>query len=399
MRDVILAGIGMTRFGKFMDKGLKVLGKEAVNAALKDAGVEAPALQAAYVGNAVAGLITGQETIRGQVVLRAMGIGGLPVFNIDNACAGSSSALNLAWVAVASGQYDCVLALGVEKMTHPDKKRTFTAIASGLDVEAAAEEAAAHGVAEGAGEKRSVFMDYYADSIRRYMDKFGLTQAQIAQIASKNHYHASLNPYAQYRNLMSVEEVLADVDVVYPFTRSMCSPIADGAAAVVVCSAEYAKKLGAKPVKIAATMLRSAESAGSEDDNVIRRSADAAYEMAGIDPSDVRVVEVHDATASAEIQAYEQLSLCGEGEAVRLIQEDDTRLGGKVPVNTSGGLECRGHPVGATGLAQICELTWQLRGEAGERQVQGQPKVALAQNAGGHLGNENATCAVTILTV
>jgi acetyl-CoA acetyltransferase len=389
----------MTRFGKFMGRSLKDLGKEAVLAAFADAGVDKSQIQAAYVGNAVAGLITGQETIRGQVVLRAMGMGGLPVFNIDNACAASSSALHLGWLAVASGMYDCVLALGVEKMTHPDKKRTFTAIASGLDVEQAEEDAKAHGVAEGAGEKRSVFMDYYAGSIRRYMDKHGLTQRHIAQISSKNHYHAARNPYAQYRNEMSIDEVLADVQVVYPFTRAMCSPIADGAAATVICSADFARKLGKPLVKIAATCLRSAEAEGHTDDNVIRRAADAAYAMAGVSPSDVRVVEVHDAAASAEIQAYEQLRLCGEGEAVRLIEENVTTLGGRTPVNTSGGLECRGHPVGATGLAQIVELTWQLRGEAGERQVQGQPKVALAQNAGGHLGNENATCAITILTL
>jgi acetyl-CoA acetyltransferase len=162
---------------------------------------------------------------------------------------------------------------------------------------------------------------------------------------------------------------------------------------------DLAKKLGRKAVKIAATTLRSAEAEGGADDTVIRRSADAAYEMAGVSPSDVRVVEVHDAAASAEIQAYEQIRLCGEGEAVRLIADAATTLGGRVPVNTSGGLECRGHPVGATGLAQIIELTWQLRGQAEGRQVEGAPKVALAQNAGGHLGNENATCAITILTV
>lgn len=399
MRDVVICGVGMTRFGKFMGRGLKDLGKEAVLAALADAGVEQKAIEQAYVGNAVAGLITGQETIRGQVVLRAMGMGGLPVFNIDNACAASSSALHLGWMAVGSGMVDCVLALGVEKMTHPDKKRTFTAIASGLDVEQAEEDAKAHGVAEGAGEKRSVFMDYYAGSIRRYMDKYGLTKRQIAEISSKNHFHASMNPYAQYRNLMSADEVLADALVVEPFTRAMCSPIADGAAAVVICSADYAKKLGKRGVKIAATCLRSAEAEGHDDDNVIRRAADAAYAMAGVSPKDVRVVEVHDAAASAEIQAYEQIRLCGEGEAVKLVAEKATTLGGRVPVNTSGGLECRGHPVGATGLAQVVELAWQLRGEAGGRQVPGEPKVALAQNAGGHLGNENATCAITILTV
>ncbi len=399
MRDVMIVGVGMTRFGKWMHRGLKDLGQEAVLAALADAGVEHTAIQAAYVGNAVAGLITGQETIRGQVVLRAMGIGGLPVFNVDNACAASSSALHLGWLAVASGMYECVLALGVEKMTHPDKRKTFAAIASGLDVEQAAADARAHGVAEGAGEKRSVFMDYYAGSIRRYMDRYGLTRRQLAQVASKNHFHASKNPYAQYRNLMTVDEVLADVVVVEPFTRAMCSPIADGAAATVMCSAAYARTLGKRGVKIAGTCLRSAEAEGHGGDNVIRRAADAAYEMAGVSPFDVHVAELHDAAASAEIQGYEEIRLCGEGEAVKLVAEEATTLGGRVPVNTSGGLVCRGHPVGATGLAQVVELTLQLRGEAGARQVGGAPNVALAQNAGGHLGHENATCAVTILTV
>jgi acetyl-CoA acetyltransferase len=387
----------MTRFGKWLERGLKDLAREAVYAALKDAGIEASALQAAYVGNAVAGLMTGQETIRGQVVLRAMGIGGLPVFNVDNACAASSSALHLAWLAVAAGMYDCVLVLGMEKMTHVDKKRTFTAIASGLDVEQAELEARAHGVAAGAGETRSVFMDYYAGSIRRYMAEYGLTQRQIAEVSSKNHFHASKNPFAQYRNLMSADDVLADVPVVSPLTRAMCSPIADGAGAVVVCSLPFAKKLGSKAVYLAATTLRSAESEGRDEDNVIRRAADAAYEMAAVSPRDLSVVEVHDATASAEVQAYEQLRLCAIGEAAKLIVERATTLGGRLPVNTSGGLECRGHPVGATGIAQVVELTLQLRGEAADRQIAPIPKLGLAQNAGGHLGNENATCAITIL--
>ena len=395
MRDVVLAGVGMTPFGKFLETGLKTLGRSAVEAALEDAGIEAADLQAAYVGNAVAGLITGQETIRGQVILNAMGIGGLPVFNVDNACASGASALHLAWLAVASGQYDCVLALGVEKMTHADKARTFNAIASGLDVEAAAEEERA----ADSGVTRSVFMDYYAHAICEYMDEYGLTQAQIAEVASKNHHHASLNPLAQYRNRMTVAEVLADKPVVHPLTRAMCSPVADGGAAAVVCSEAFARRIGAHTVRVAASTLRSASLQGSGDGNVINLAASAAYEEAGIGPGDVRVFEVHDATASAEIEAYEQLGLCARGESPALIADGATRLGGRTPVNTSGGLECRGHPVGATGMAQVCELAWQLRGDAGDRQVDGEPKVALAQNAGGHLGHENATCAVTILCV
>ena len=398
MRPVRVLGVGMTRFGKFLDRGLKSLGREAVEASLADAGVAASGIEAAYVGNAVAGLITGQETIRGQVVLNAMGIGGIPVFNVDNACASASSALHLAWLAIASGQHECVLALGVEKMTHPDKRRTFDAISSGLDVEAAAEEAESHGVGSGAGETRSVFMDYYANSIRAYMSRYGLTRRHIAEVSAKNHRHASMNPYAQYRASITAEEVLGDVIVVDPLTRSMCSPIADGAAAALVCSEDFARRAGGRPVRIAATCIRSAcAGTGDGDGDVVCRTARIAYETAGIGPEDVDVVEVHDATASAEIQAYESLGLCARGDAGALVDEGATRVGGRIPVNPSGGLECRGHPVGATGLAQVTELVWQLRGDAGDRQVEG-AAVGVAQNAGGYLGHENATAAVTVLT-
>jgi acetyl-CoA acetyltransferase len=394
MGHVFVAGAGMTRFAKHRDLGLKDLTRQAVTAALEDAGLRPEALEAAFVANAVAGLITGQETIRGQVVLRAMGLGGLPVINVENACAGASTALHLAAHAVAAGQYERVLCLGVEKMTCPDKRRTFAAIASGLDVEAAAEEAAARGVSEGAGEKRSVFMDYYAARARAFLAERGRDARDLAWVAHKNRAHAGANPFAQYREPLSVEAVLADVPVVDPFTRAMCSPVADGAAAVIVSRTPPPDR---RAVRVAASALVSAAAPGQALDDVVRRASRRAYETAGVGPADVDVAEVHDAAASAELMAYEQLGLCPEGEAPGLVAEEATRLGGRLPVNPSGGLECRGHPVGATGLGQLVELTWQLEGRAEGRQIPG-ARVALAQNAGGHLGDDNATCAVTLLT-
>ncbi|MEO0605349.1 MAG: thiolase family protein [Myxococcota bacterium] len=386
MRTVGIAGIGAHPFGKHRDRSIKSLAQVAVDAALADAGVAAPGIQAAYAANAVAGLVTGQETVRGQVVLRAMGLGGIPVVNVENACAGASSALQQGWLAVAAGLYDCVLVVGFEKMTHPDRAVTFRAIASGLDVEAEAErarrdEAPAH----------SVFMETYATKARWLMERFGVEARDFAWIAAKNHVHAVASPIAQYRFAMTPDEVLADRMVVDPLTRAMCSPIGDGAAAVVLTADPTPR------VRIAGFGMATAAAEGQRLDPVIRRAADAAWQMAGIGPEDVDVAEVHDATASAELQAYDELSLAPDGDVRALVRTEATQLGGRIPVNTGGGLECRGHPVGATGLAQVVELTAQLRGTAGERQVEG-ARVAVAQNAGGHLGEENAVSVVTVLT-
>ncbi len=398
MREVVVLGVGMTRFGKFPDQTLKTLGRDAVEAALSDAGIPPARVGAAYVSNAIAGLITGQEMIRGQVILRAMGIGDIPVVNVENACAGASTAFHLAWLGVASGLYDCALALGVEKMTHPDRRRTFQAIATALDVEAMAEEAQRTGEAAGAGESRSVFMDLYARRVREYMSKFAASKIHLAQISAKNHRHGSLNPYAQYRQRLSVEEVLGTPVVVEPLTRAMCAPVGDGAAAALLCSAEVARRVTTGPVRVAASVLRSGKDCQAGEASIVRRTSRAAYEAAAIGPEDLDVLEVHDATAAGELFAYEELGLCGPGEAPALLERGATELGGARPVNPSGGLECRGHPIGATGLAQIAELVWQLQGRADGRQVAKSPRAALGQNAGGHLAGESAACCITILT-
>jgi acetyl-CoA acetyltransferase len=400
MRQVAVVGAGMTRFGKHQDRSMKDLAREAVENALRAAGIEKEAIEAAAVGNAVAGLITGQECIRGQVVLREMGIGGIPVINTENACASSSTAFHLAWLYVASGMYDTVLAVGMEKLFHLDKKKTFNAIGSAIDLELADEFARQMSgeQAAGAGESRSVFMDYYANLARAHMARHGTTREQFARVAAKNHTNGSLNPHAQFQTPRTVEDILAAPLIAEPLTRMMCSPIGDGAAAVVVTTAEKARRLTAKPVYVRASIVASSQQHATDEPGIVTNAAQKAYTMAGIGPEEVRVVEVHDATAPAELIVYEELGLCRVGEGGRMIDDGVTKLGGRVPVNPSGGLLAKGHPVGATGVAQICEIFWQLRGEAGKRQVSG-ARVGLTENGGGVLGNENAVASVHIFTL
>ena len=400
MRPVAVIGAGMTRFGKHVDRSMKDLAREAVEGALRSAGIEKAAIEAAAVGNAVAGLITGQECVRGQVVLREMGIGGIPVINTENACASASTAFHLAWLYVASGMYDTVLAVGMEKLFHPDKKRTFEAIGSAIDLELADEFARQMSGEQsaGAGESRSVFMDYYANLARHHMVRYGTTREQFAGIAAKNHTNGSLNPHAQYQTPRTVAEVLAAPLIAEPLTRMMCSPIGDGAAAVLVTTAEKARQLTTKPVFVRASVLGSSEDHGPDAPNIVAKVARKAYAMAGIGPQELQVVEVHDATAPAELLAYEDLELCHPGEGGKLVDEGTTALGGRVPVNPSGGLLAKGHPVGATGIAQIAEIFWQLRGEAGKRQVAG-ARVGLTENGGGVIRGENAAATVHIFTV
>jgi acetyl-CoA acetyltransferase len=410
MRDVAIVGAGMTDFGKFLDRSMKDIAGEAVKGALASAGIDKSKLQVAVVGNATAGLITGQEMIRGQVVLREMGIGGIPIINTENACASSSTAFHVAWMYVASGMYDIALAVGMEKLYHEDKRRSFQAIGAAVDVEwvqqmqAAAkaqedkQKADNPGVAEGAGEKRSMFMDFYAAFARSHMAKYGTTKEQFARIAVKNHYHGSLNPHAQYREVYSLEDVLTSPLVAEPLTRLMCSPIGDGAAATVICSAEMAKQFTTKPVYVKASVLGSGFDRAPGDPDVTQMVARKAYEMAGVGPQDLNVIEVHDASAPAELVLYEELGLCAPGEGGKLIDSKATYIDGPIPVNPSGGLISKGHPIGATGVAQIYEIFTQLRGEAGDRQVKN-PKVGMTENGGGMVKGDPAALAVHILTV
>lgn len=402
----MIAGVGMTRFGRHLDEGLKAIGAEAVRAALADAGIEAHELQAAFVGNAAAGLVTGQECIRGQVILRGMGIGRIPVVNVENACASASTALHQACAMVSAGYYDTVLALGVEKLYHLDKRKSFAAFSGAVDVEmlapllAALQQGGAAAGADagggGAGEKRSMFMDIYAAAARAHMERYGTTAEQFAAIAAKNSVHGSLNPRAQFRDVLTIADVLAAPTIAPPLTRPMCSPIGDGAAAVIVTSDRKARGNGRPAVRVVASVLHSGWDHGADEPGTVELCAREAYEEAGIGPRDVDVVECHDASAPAELMAYESLGLCGKGEGGAFVDSGATRLGGRVPVNTSGGLLRKGHPVGATGIAQIVELTEQLQGRSGDRQV-ADAKIGLAHNGGGAIGSDAAAMCVTIL--
>ena len=411
MRDVAVIGAGMTRFGKFLDRSMKEITREAVDGALSSAGADKSKLEVAIVGNAAAGLITGQECIRGQVVLREMGIGGIPIINTENACASSSTAFHMAWLYVASGMYDIALAVGVEKLYHEDKRKSFAAIGAAVDVEWAQEMQAAMATtkgdgertdqpapASGAGEKRSMFMDFYAAFARQHMQRYGTTVEQFARIAVKNHYHGSLNPHAQYREVYTLEDILTSPPVAEPLTRLMCSPIGDGAAAAILCSAEKAKQFTTKPVHILASCVSSGGDHEPGEPGLTERVVQQAYKQAGVGPEDLNVIELHDASAPAELVLYEELGLCGPGEGGKLIDARATYFDGPMPVNTSGGLISKGHPIGATGVAQIYEVFTQLRGEAGERQV-ANPRIGLTENGGGMVKGEAAALAVHVFSV
>jgi acetyl-CoA acetyltransferase len=417
MRDIYVAGAAMTRFGKFPDTTIRALAEEAVNGALDDAGVTAADIGMVFFSNAVAGLLTNQEMIRGQVALRYTGLLGVPMVNVENACASASSAFHLACMAVGSGAADVALAVGSEKLTHEDRARSLAAIGTAVDQQQVAElqQWASSGSAgsplpeqadslpvesRGAGGqaagKRSFFMDIYAANSRAYMEHSGASRQDFAEVAVKSHRHAALNPYAQYRTEVTVEDVLASREIAPPLTLLMCSPIGDGAAALVVCSPEVARRLGAR-VRVRACALVSGRDRGPGELGAVERAAEAAYEKAGIGPGDLDVVELHDAAAPAELMTYEELGLCGEGEGPALLASGATRLGGRIPVNPSGGLLSKGHPIGATGCAQLVELVDQLRGRCGQRQVAG-AGVALAQNGGGFLGTDAAAMVVTLLS-
>jgi acetyl-CoA acyltransferase len=360
-----------------------------------------------FFSNAVAGILTNQEMIRGQVALRHTGLLGVPMVNVENACASASSAFYLACLAVGSGAVEVALAIGSEKLTHEDRSRSFAAIGTAVDQlqladlkQWASSGSAGSPLPEQAGQagggKRSFFMDIYAASSRAYMKSSGATREDFAQVAVKSHRHAALNPYAQYRTEVTVDDVLASREIAPPLTLLMCSPIGDGAAALVVCSPGMARRLGAQ-VRVRACALVSGRDRGPGEPGAVERAAEAAYEQAGLGPGDLDVVELHDAAAPAELITYEELGLCGDGEGPALLASGATALGGKIPVNLSGGLLSKGHPIGATGCGQLVELADQLRGRCGQRQAAG-ARVALAQNGGGFLGTDAAAMVVTVLS-
>ena len=376
MRDVSVIGVGMVPFGKFPEKTLADIAWPAVKQAIEDAGIEKADIDAAYCGTALGGMMSGQR------VLKSLGITGLPIVNVENACSSSSSAFREAWIAVGAGVYDRVLVIGVEKLTKfgggtlPLEKEDFEVT---------------HGL---------VMPALYGMRARRYMHDFGIDIEQIAQVAVKAHDHGALNPDAQYRNRVTLEEVMAARPIAEPFTLLHCCPSGDGAAAVLVCASDIARRYRSDDVRVRASEVTSGKYLTGFRDmttpEITVRGAKDAYEDAGLGPEDLDVVEVHDAFTIAELLYYEALGLCERGDAPKLLADGTTSLGGRVPVNPSGGLLSKGHPIGATGAAQVVEVVRQLRGECGERQVEN-AKVGLTHCTGGGIsGFDHGACSIHI---
>lgn len=402
-RTAFIAGISMTALGKRLGDSVKSLTAEAVTAVLTDAGATIGDIQAAWFSNTRQPMLEGQNTVRGQIALRAQGITGIPIVNVENACASGSTALLQALHWIRGGASDIALVIGAEKMFFSDRPdRVAAAFAGGTDIHDR-EGVLAYIQAMGGEppvEGRSLFMDLYAAQARTHMAMYGTTQTDMARIASKNHTAAALNPKSQYRTPMTVDQVLADKPIVFPFTRAMCAPVSDGAAAMIVCSEAGLARLSAqaRAVRIRACALLSATDRAPNDfaHHIGRRAALAAYEEAGLGPEAIDVAEVHDATSYAELQQIENLGLAEPGSVGARLTAGDFALGGRTPINVSGGLVAKGHPVGATGIGQLYELVTQLRGEAGPRQV-ANARIAIAENGGGFLGVEEAATVVTIL--
>lgn len=371
MRDVFVIGVGMIRFGRYPDPWVEDLGREAIQAAVQDAGVHPGRVAVAYCGHSHQGRVAGQRA------LKQAGIAGIEVVNVENACAGGSTSFRQAYLAVASGIYDLALAVGMEK------------VGGGLlppnpeDLD---------------GLQGRVLPGHYAIKAMRHMYEFGTTAEQLAMVSVKSHRNGALNPLAQYQEEVSLEQVLNSRMVADPLTLLQCCPTGDGAAAAILGSRKEAKKRGRPLIRIGGSALRSGRFTGSGkdilDSLLTKETARAAYEMAGVGPEDVDVCECHDAFTIGEILHYENLGFCARGEGGRLIQDGATEITGSIPVNPSGGLLSKGHPLGATGIAQVVEIFQQLRGEAGKRQVRN-PVVGLTHTMGGAIPElEAGACSV-----
>jgi acetyl-CoA acetyltransferase len=377
MSEVYVVGVDMIKFGRFPDRTVPNLGAEAALLALDDAGLTIHDMQALYCGNlGQAGAMVGQR------VLQEIGQTGIPVVNVANACATGATAFREGYMAIKAGVYDIVLAVGVEQMG----KGLLGGGGGGGGI-------STEGLL-GSGTMPAVFAHVGMEHTRNY----GTTFEQFAKVSVKNHHHSTLNPKAMYQIETPLQEVMGAEMISYPNTKLMCSVNVDGSAAAVLCSEAAAKRLGlmGRAVRVRASAMTSdpytPRNMVMPDFNAVTRlAAKAAYEQAGVGPEDVNLVELHDCFATAEIVHYENLGLCADGEGGKLIDDGTTALGGRVPVNVSGGLLSKGHPLGATGIANIYEITQHLRGEAGARQVEG-AKIGLT-----HVVGMGSACAIHVL--
>jgi len=410
---VYMLGAFSTPFRKWLDKTGKDLTRDALVGVLKDAHLaDGGPIESVYFSNCGMGVIWDQDLVRGHCMFAPMVEEGLfpervPLVNVEGGCASGSMAFHLAWKDILSGLHDVSLAIGMDKFYHEEAKKVMTAFEHGIDRDdrdTLIREYQAVGKECGKefqfGPKRSIFMDTYAMQACWHMNKWGTTQEQIAVGASKNHYNGSLNPNAQYRFEISVEDVLKDYEVSYPMTRSMCAPIGDGAAAVILCSEKFLNQqpqaVRNRAVKVRACVLSGGKHRPIEEPGLTRWAADRAYKLSGLVPGDMDVAEVHDATSFCEIYQSEMMGFCPPGKGGQFVGGGATMLDGKIPINTSGGLVSKGHPIGATGVSMIFEIATQLRGEADKRQVQ-DARYGLIENGGGVISVEEFACGVTIL--
>jgi acetyl-CoA acetyltransferase len=377
-----IAGAYSTPFGTHADRSLASLAREAAAGALTDAEGSESDVDCIVFGNAAEGILSGQEMIRAQVAFAGSKLAGVPMFNVENACASGSTALHVAGAMIRSGQYDQVLVVGAEKLVRPDKSKSFAAIRAGVDQSLDLDRVSSSG---------SLMMGYYAAEARSYMSAFGPIEAALAAVAVKNRTFARDNPKAQFRREITADDVLNSRSIADPLRLLMCAPITDGAAAVLV-RAPDGRTSSRNKVMVAAT----AAASHRPESSVVRRAADKLYASSGITPSDVKVWQLHDACAFAEISQYEQVGIAKPGTGAQAILEGRTGLEGSAPVNTDGGLLSRGHPLGATGVAQIVELTRQLRA-ADDVNVVSDADVAVAISGGGWMGDDYAACFATLL--
>jgi acetyl-CoA acetyltransferase len=411
--DVYIIGAYSTQFKKWPEKSGKELTRDAYLGVLGDAQMDDGAvIEGAYFSNCGMGIIWDQDLVRGHCMFAPLVDEGLfpervPIFNVEGGCAVGSMAMHLAWKDILSGLHDVTLALGMDKFYHQDMQRVMTTFEHGIDREdrdrliseyqAVGEEC---GRAFEFGPKRSIFMDTYTMQACWHMWKWGTTQRQIAVGASKNHYNGSLNPKAQYQFEVPVDKVIEDYMVSYPLTRSMCAPIGDGAAAVLLCSRRFyndlPKPVKERAVKVRASVMSSGKHRPMAEPSLSKWAADRAYKMADLSPEEIDLAEVHDATSFCEIYQAEMMGFCPIGKGGELVESGATMLDGKIPINTSGGLVSKGHPIGATGLSMMYEIATQLRGEAGPRQVKN-ARIGLVENGGGVISVEEFACGVTIL--
>ena len=374
MRDVVVLGVGQSQFGKFPERNITELGRESVIEALKDAGVKPPDIQVAYTSRLYL------ESITGQTILKEVGITDIEMINVENACAGGATAVRGLWKDIASGLCDIGIAIGVESMTtSPIARKLIPPAKDDLD-----------------GQLGLTMPTYFALIARRLMETHGATREDFAQISVKNHHHGCLNPQAQYQKEFTVEEVLNSRMIADPITMLQCCPNTDGASALVLCSMDIARKHTANPVRIISSALKSGDYFFKKEDlnsfSLGKKTAQEAYEMAGIGPEDLDLVELHDAFAPEELMHYEDLGLCNKGEAVEFLRSGATQIGGKIPVNPSGGLLSLGHPLSASGVRVVGEVALHLRGQAGKRQTPN-AKVGLAQMLGGMVNGLEAGAA------